>query len=713
MINSGFSMFLLNLRYYTIFIFIFLACPDYSWSEQTDINLLGEIYVTATRTEKNPLYIPNAVYSISSKTLQDEKMSRTVPDSLKEIPGIMVQKTAYGQGSPYIRGFTGFRTLFLIDGIRLNNSVFRDGPNQYWNTVDPLSIDSIEIIKGPGSVLFGSDAVGGTVNALTVRPRYADKGYKTNGRLYGRCADAEDSYTARGEVGGTYEKDFGWILGYSYKDFGDIEGGDHVGKQPKTGYDEWDGDAKVEYRFNADSGLVLAHQHVDQDDAWRTHKTIYGGTWRGTTHGSEKSRVLGQDRDLTYVQYQGKNIGPIVDVLKLSLSYQNQQEVEERVKSNNSSDRQGLEVGTVGVLTQIDTQSPFGMWTYGMEYYRDAVDSFKKNYRADGSFSSSEIQGPVADDASYDLLGIFLQDDISLYDSFDLILGSRYTYSGVDANDVKDSVTGDKISISDHWDNLVGSIRAIYHLDQEDHYNIFAGVSQAFRAPNLSDLTRLDTARSNEIETPAPNLDPEEFITYEMGLKTGFQDFKSQVAYFYTDISKMIVRAPTGNIIDGDNEVTKKNSGDGYIHGVEIDARWRFHPEFVAFGSFAWMDGEVESYPTSDAKKEEEPVSRLMPITCHAGLRWEPKASCWMEGIVTIAAEQDNLSSSDKLDTDRIPPDGTPGYTVYGIRAGWDINESMSLSASVENLTDKDYRIHGSGLNEPGMNAIIAADYRF
>jgi hemoglobin/transferrin/lactoferrin receptor protein len=80
----------------------------------------------------------------------------------------MLQKTSYGQGSPFLRGFTGFRTLLMVDGVRLNNAVFREGPNQYWNTVDPWSVDRYEVVLGPASVLYGSDAVGGAVNALTL-----------------------------------------------------------------------------------------------------------------------------------------------------------------------------------------------------------------------------------------------------------------------------------------------------------------------------------------------------------------------------------------------------------------------------------------------------------------------------------------------------------------------------------------------------------------
>jgi len=268
---------------FMLFSMAVLFFPNYSHAETDETIMLDKIFVTATRTDKDPLYTPNTVHSLSFERLQNERMVRTIPEALKEIPGIMVQKTSHGQGSPYIRGFTGFRTLFMIDGIRLNNSVFREGPNQFWNTVDPLSIEKLDIVKGPSSVLYGSDAIGGTVNALTICPKYSDeKGYSSNGRAYYRYADAEDSHIGRGEAGGSYYKKFGWMLGASYKDFGDVEGGRDVGTQRKTGYDEWDGDVKFEYYVNPDSRIVFAHQNVNQDDVWRSHKTVYGISWEET-----------------------------------------------------------------------------------------------------------------------------------------------------------------------------------------------------------------------------------------------------------------------------------------------------------------------------------------------------------------------------------------------------------------------------------------------
>jgi hemoglobin/transferrin/lactoferrin receptor protein len=185
----------------------------------------------------------------------------------------MVQKTSHGQGSPYIRGFTGFRTLFLVDGIRLNNSVLRDGPNQYWNTVDAFGLERLEVVKGPVSVLYGSDSIGGTVQALTRETPAL--GQPINGSLRLRLASAERSAGGHLEVKGAPGKRFRFNLGLSGKTFGDVEAGHAVGRQPQTGYDEKDANVKLRYLVATDTELVAAWQLTDLDDVWRTHSTVF------------------------------------------------------------------------------------------------------------------------------------------------------------------------------------------------------------------------------------------------------------------------------------------------------------------------------------------------------------------------------------------------------------------------------------------------------
>lgn len=675
--------------------------------------IIPEIVVTATRDQQLIKETPYSANLITGNEFQLKTPARTVPEILKNEPSTMIQKTGNGQGSPYIRGFTGYHNLLLIDGIRLNNSTFRSGPNQYWNTIDSLNLSRIELVRGPFSTLYGSDAIGGTVNAITRGVQNLRQDSNWDSRLYYRYSSAENSNIARAESIGKLTDNLALTLGYSYKDFGDVEGGRNVGSQEKTGYLERNWDAKLEYFITDTSFLVLAHQNVNIDNAWRTHKTIYGIDWKGLSVEKELYRILDQDRNLTYLQYHQYSDGNFIEEIHAGISHHAQSEERDRLRTANRHDIQGTDTTTLGSFISMKSTTKIGTLIYGAEFYHDIVDSFNDKINQDGAIKSSAIQGPVGNDATYDTLGIYLQDKISMAKRLSLILGTRYEFAQADANSVIDPLTGKKTSVDGNWDNIVGNARILYAINDDESYNIFAGISQGFRAPNLSDLTRLDSARTDETETPAPNLNPEKFLSYEIGLKANTQTASVQLSYFYTLIDGMIVRTPTGRIIDGEHEVTKKNAGDGYIQGIELDGHYRFWHDFTMFGIFSWIDGKVETYPTSEAKLTKEYIDRLMPPTGKFGLRWNSTKKYWIEGSCTIAAKADKLSSRDQSDTSRIPPGGTPGYTVFDIHTGWNFSDYLTASLSIENINNKDYRIHGSGINEPGRNIIIALKTTF
>lgn len=673
-----------------------------------------EIVVTATRVAAPLSELPFSATAIDAMKDATEAMPRTLPEMLAAEPGVMVQKTGNAQGSPYIRGFTGFRNLMMIDGIRLNNSVFREGANQYWGTVDASSLGQVELVRGAGSVLYGSDAVGGVLNAMTRgREDYPD-GLHAGTRLYSRYADAEDSLTARAEVSANSDDDVGVLAGYTIKWFGDVHGGRDVGRQPKTGYDEEDWDLRMDTFPGRDTRLTLLHQGVRQDDAWRTHSTIYGISWNGTTVGTDKARILDQDRYLTAILLESRKPCPGVDEVRGTVSHHRQVETQYRIPSGNKPDDQGFTVDTYGASLQLDSPLLGGWLTYGFDTTRDYVDSYRTKFNTDGSVAGREIQGPVADQATYDMAGAFIQHRSRLGSRLDLLLGGRAEYAGVDADRVLDPVTKTATSMQDNWSTAVGQGRLQYALEPERRWNVYAGAAQGFRAPNLSDLTRLDTARSNEMEIPSPGLEPERFVTYELGVRGNAGWLSTGLSTYYTVIDGMIVRTPTGGTTaDGKLEVTKKNSGDGYVAGAEAAARLRFGTYWSVFADVSWMNGKVEAYPTSDPVLVKEYVDRLMPLTGHVGARWELRGRCWVETAVTIADKADRLSTSDRRDTERIPPGGTPGYTVWDLRGGWHISDNATLSLSVENVTDEDYRIHGSGVNEPGRNVVAAVDLRY
>ncbi len=672
--------------------------------------------VTATQVESDPFSLPFMTQAYSRRDL-GRQHPRTLPHWLSEVPGVMVQKTANGQQSPYLRGLTGFRTLFLIDGIRLNNSVFRDGPNQYWGTVDALSVAQLEIVKGPGAVLYGSDSIGGTVNALTIGPRDYRSGDEASRAWHGfsgfRYSTAEDSHIARAEIAGALTDRTGALLGGSFKSFGDYRAGPALGRRPHTGYQERAYDAKLEHRFAPNVVLNLAYQALTQDDVWRTHSTPFGDTWLGLRPGTDRRRTVDQARQLTYTQLHATDLKGFVQEAHVSLSYQTQDEDQDRIRRDGRRELADLGVITLGATAQLHSATPVGRLVYGATYYHDHVDSANDRYLANGTFERSDPQGAVGDDSHYDLAGLYVQNQLPSWGPFTFSVRGRYDRAQARVGRMLDPLSNSVISLRRSWDSLVGSGRLSWQ--NGEHWLAFANIAQGFRAPNLSDLSRLDIAATGQIETPSASVSPERYVIHEVGLKYRKAGVGLEAALFRTQIQGMIIRVPSGRTFNGLAEVTKNNSGDGFIQGAEFQGHLQIGSAWVAQAAYTWMEGELTVFPTSSPNLQvREPISRLMPPTTRLALRYEPLNRPYSAELIhTLVGHQHNLSASDRLDTERIPPGGTPGYRVWTLRAAWKFPRNFTLSAALENLTDRDYRIHGSGINEPGRNLILSGTFKF
>ena len=656
------------------------------------IRELEPIVVQASEKISNTVTISRAEFS--------QQLHRTLPQALRDVPGVLVQETSAGQGSPYIRGFTGQQNLFLIDGIRLNNSVFRPGPNQYWNTVDAYSLERVDVNPGAQSVRHGSDAIGGVVSAITRAPALPD-GRAASAEAGYRISSAENSHLAHIDASLRLTRQTTMRGGASIKSFGDLVAGGSTGRQPNTGYDQWDADAKLEHRLHESARLTFAYQHTRQEDVPRTHRTVFSRAFAGTTVGTELQRSLDQQRQLAYVKLSASDPGPI-DELDVTLSWQRQLETRYRLRTGDRVDHQGFTLDTLGAQATLASDVPFGRLEYGFDYYRDFVDSFS---------SANAIQGPVADDATYDLLGLFLRDRVALREDFSLTFGGRYQHAAANAGSVRDPVTTLQTSVNERWHAGVGELRAEWRALPE-RLLWSTSVAQGLRAPNLSDLTRFDIARSGEVETAAPGLDPERYLNLETSLELRAARGAVRATVFHTLIRDQIVRVPTGALIGGSPEVTKRNVGDGYMQGFEITGILRLAPDWKLSGQLAWQEGKVDTFPTAAPVLRREYADRLMPVTAQIGLRHE-KFRWWAETRVVFAAKAGRLSTRDAADTQRIPPGGTPGYVVAHLRAGWHLTRNADLTAVIENIFDKDYRVHGSGQNMPGRNFILEVRLQF
>jgi hemoglobin/transferrin/lactoferrin receptor protein len=268
---------------------------------------------------------------------------------------------------------------------------------------------------------------------------------------------------------------------------------------------------------------------------------------------------------------------------------------------------------------------------------------------------------------------------------------------------------GNVISVDDSWRSFAASVRALRPV--APGWGLFGGLSQGFRAPNLSDLTRLDD--TSGVETPSPDLDEETFLQAELGLKAREACWSGQIAFWHTWIDDLIVPSPTGRLIGSTPEVRKDNVGDGWVQGVDAEVSVRVLDEWTLAGAATWQRGRVDQIGT-DGRVVRRPLSRLMPLTFAATATYEMPGAGWRAWVSgRFADRQDDLSLKDETDSERIPPGGTPGYGVVSLGMSVDVADGATLALAVENVFDTEYRVHGSGVNEPGRSLVLSLDLRF
>lgn len=673
-------------------------------------DLLEPLVVTASRANQSSSDVPYSTVWMGGEEIREEGR-RTLPQALLYTPGVLVQQTAYGHGSPFIRGFTGRQNLLLVDGVRINNSTFRGGPVQYWNTVDALSIDHLELIKSQGSVLYGSDAIGGTLNALTkssdFRSREEGQFYQGGGVSYEYRSNGEGSQIGRFETELGVGERFGLHLGTSLKDYGDIEDS-AVGRMRGTGYPEQDYDFRADWAIDKDSTLTWVTQYVNQDRVNRWHRTLDNPGWNHGGHvaaaGTWVADIYDQERMLNYLRYSGSN--PLADAFiqrwSATLSYQTSADSEFQERNNPLNARnirqRHIDLDTYGFDLTLESDNDHGTWVYGLDYYRDEVQS--SGFDNNNAGTAYAVALPIADDSSYDLLGAFGQYIWRPTEQWEITGGARLTHAR--------ATLGGGINEEADWSAAVGSLRALYRFN--DRWSMFGGISQSFRAPNLDDLTGQTTSKAGIDTLGSLDVEPENYLTYEIGGRRVAGDVSLEMSVFFTDVTDQIVSV-NESAISTVQQMT--NGGDGYIYGIEMEGIWQIAPQWTLRGFAAWQDGQEKVPSYIGGPIVEEAPARLLPLTGSLALRWtSPSEAWWVQGRLHGAVTEDRTSAADQAsDNQRIPTGGTPGYLIASVQAGWQVREDLALRCGVENLLDDDYRIHGSGQNEPGISAIFGVDW--
>ncbi|MBK8041435.1 MAG: TonB-dependent receptor [Haliscomenobacter sp.] len=449
---------------------------------------IGEVVVIAQRREERLFFTPGAVELLNGKALR-ARQARTVPEALVATSGVFNQSTSRS-GSPFLRGLTGNQTLLLIDGIRLNNSTFRYGPNQYLNTIDPFSIDRMEVWKGGGSVAYGTDALGGTIQVLTQEPRFSSEGADWSGRAIGQFIS--QGMEQSGRLEGMYSGENTAILaGATLRHFGDLIGGDTTGRQNPSGYDEMAFDAKGKFRLGDNHFLTVAHQYFRQEEQPVFHKIQLENFLRN--HFTE------QQRQLTYARWQYQPQG---SKDRLSATTSLQKTIEGRESQKNGSSvltEEEDKVRTLGFSMQYEYHpvQQFRL-SSGAELYRDLVNSTRVDINLISAGLTTSKRGLYPDGSTHLSAAVYTLATWEL-PKWQFTGGARYNYFAITT---KDEANGEATIKPDA---LVGNFSALYGLTPKD--NVFASIESAFRAPNIDDMGTLGIV-DFRYEVPAFDLTP-------------------------------------------------------------------------------------------------------------------------------------------------------------------------------------------------------------
>ncbi|MEX1041693.1 MAG: TonB-dependent receptor, partial [Pirellulaceae bacterium] len=573
---------------------------------------------------------PRAIEIISRQQLL-ERSPIDMGQALEQSTSVMVQRTGRGQSSPYLRGLTGQQVLILVDGVRMTNSTFRAGPNQYFNTIDPNMVERVEVIRGGGSVLYGGDAIGGVINIVTKKAQFRGENFLTGGTTQ-RFSSADLGYTGRIDAEAWYGNT-GVYGGGGYGNYNDLDiagspiapEGFDPGRQPASSWGYRSADVKINYRVDDYSELVFGLQHYSGEDIFRTDRAP----------ANRESVFDPQVRDLYMVRYQGHtDERGIFDTFQITASLHRFDET--RIDRDFRPGREPLlfsnrsffdeQTGVTGSFTK-DLEA-FGTLSYGFDWYHDEIGSSRTDIdRSVGPPTVTNLPGEVPDDAYYSRYGGYLQWDVWLTDRWKASAGTRYEHVTAGATV---TVPGDvSTRIDPSYGAWVGSFGLTYELTEEIH--LVGSINEAFRAPNIDDLATVNENVFTGVQLPNPDLAPEKSITYELGAKLNTERFHAQTFVWWNDLRNYIVRgAPNAeNLLD-------RTNGHAYLNGAELSAEYLLDDTWSLYGNYWYTYGRDRA--------SGEPLSRIPPMQGIVGLRsrWNGGRD-WFDVYGWLVDKQDRL----------------------------------------------------------------------
>ena len=703
---------------------------------------LDQIVISASKFEQTKKEVPQKIIAYKEEDIVFSN-PQTSADLLQNTGQIFVQKSQLGGGSPMIRGFSTNRLLISVDDVRMNTAIFRGGNIQNVISIDPFAVQNTEVILGSGSIIYGSDAIGGVMNFYTKKPKLSEEeksNFKANSIV--RYSSASNERTGHLDFNLGYKK-WAFLTSISSTNFDDLrmgkngpedylrneyvitENGNDIVRpnsnpriQKFTGYDQinflekihYKHSKKISYDFGLHYSATSNYPRYDRliryvDDELRSAQWDYGPQkWFMS---NLKMTVLNSKSNL-------------YDKLKITAAYQNFQE--SRIDRDFGSEFRREREENVDVLTaNIDferTISERAKIFYGGEYIYNTVGSEGKEQNINTS-TYNKIVSRYPHGATWQSIASYINYKFKPNRKFTFQSGVRFNHIAIDASFEENNQF---LNLPFENANIkTGAFTATAGLSWSPNETLLwkLNTSTAFRAPNIDDVGKVFDSEPGSVVVPNANLKPEYAYGGELGLVLNFNnDMVLDLATYYTYLDNALVRrdfsvnGETQMIYDGELSDIQaiQNASKAWIYGFEAGLKISFNEHLKLTSQFSIVGGTEE-----DKNGVEVPVRHVAPVFGNTHLIWTKgklKLDAFMDYNGEISNNQMAASLVDyifALDNNGNPY--SPSWYTFNFRSQYKINNGTSLTAGLENITNQRYRPYASGIAAPGLNMIISLRY--
>ncbi len=698
---------------------------------------LQEVVISASKFKEKKEDIPRQIEIISARDIQRNN-PQTTADVLANSGDVFVQKSQMGGGSPVLRGFETNKILLVLDGVRMNNAIYRGGHLQNIITVDDELLQKVEIVYGPGSVVYGSDALGGVIHMFTKNPQLSsDTGILFSGNFSTRFSTANSERSSHLDInyGG---KKWASLSSVSLHFFGDLRQGNirkgdygdwgkcrfiairsndkdsmiensDVNIQRRSGYNQYDLMQKVLFQPNKNSRHLLNFQFSTSSDVPRYDRlsqmldndTLKYADWY---YGPQK-RIFGS------YDFQNETATVLYDKFHLIAGYQNIEESRHNRKfGKDDLGHRTEKLNIFSVNADWEKQIKKNEIRYGLEgQYNDVVSTAFSENILTGEISPLDTRYPDGG-STMSSVAAYLTHSFELSDRFLIHDGLRYSFVSMKA--LFDDTSFYQFpfkDVSQQNGALNGEIGLVFKNWRKWHFALNA--SSGFRAPNVDDVSKVFDSQPGEIIVPNPDIKPEFAYTGDVSVGKIFGNaLRIQSTAFYTIYKDAITTQPFSfNGADSimyegtmSRVVANVNAKDAYIYGVSAKVKAFILPSLSLISSVHYTYGRILTDST------DYPLDHIPPAYGRTSLHWSMKRlQCEFYSIYNAWKHKADYNLYGEDNFSKATPDGTPAWYTLNFNVSYRFNPTIQLQAQLENIMDMNYRPFASGISAAGRNLII------